>query len=140
MKREYSAQLNSLIVVKSRTFIGSFDELFEKLYRITPGTRANIQTIHILKSLNDTKLNAILAKTVKYVNVLAFMAEKLNDILDERAVFISGTGEIDLCMKVYPEINLKSTEVEIQNANVRSRTFLYPISKKSLKFEKLYQT
>src|SRR5206468_2582869 len=129
MKREYSGQLNSLIVAKSRTFIGSSDELFEKLEKITPGMSANIQTIHILKSLNDTKWNAILSKTVEYPDLFVFMAEKLNDILEERAVFISHTKEIDLCIKIYSDMNLKLTEVETQNVIHHLRGFRYPISK-----------
>jgi len=139
MKRQYSGQLNSLIVIKLRTFIGSPDELFEKLDKITPGTSTDIETIYMLKSLNDTKWNAILSKTVEYENVLAFMSEKLNDIVEEKAIYISDTDDINFCIKLYPDMNRKLTEVEIQNGIVHSREFRYPISKDSSKFSKIYQ-
>jgi hypothetical protein len=105
MKRQYSGQLNSLVVIKLRTFIGSPDELFEKLDKITPGTSTDIETIYMFKSLNDTKWNAILNKTVEYWDVLEFMDKKLNDTLEEQYTLLTHKKSIFVSKYIYPDMN-----------------------------------
>ncbi len=140
IKRAYSGQLKSVIVTKSKTFIGGVDELYGKLDKIKPYmVSSNSQTISKLMSLNDKKWNTILSKRTKLSSYLEVLM-KLNDILEGRAVLISDTLRINDLIKIHPHKDLKMTKVKIQNSTLYSRRFRYPISKDSSKFEKLYRT
>ncbi len=139
MKREYSGQLKSLIVTKSKTFIEGVDQLYGNLNKIKPYIQYNTQTFHKLKSLNDTKWKTVLSESDK-LSIFPEIFMKLDEILEGRAVFIADTIKINTLMKIYPLKDLKMTKVKIQNSIHHSRRFRYPISKYSSKFEKLYQT
>jgi hypothetical protein len=127
--------LNSITVAKSETFIASFDELYENLDEITPYAGSSSLALLKSKSMNDMKMRKILSKTIDYSSL--FVAEKLNDILIGKAVYIASTPNIELKLKIYPRLNLKRNQLNDFNQEVQWLRF--GISKDSSKFDKLYE-
>ncbi len=140
MKRAYSGHLNSMFVAKPRTFIQSFDELYEKLDNIKPYAISTRQAFLKLKSLNDTKMEKIFSITnpCSFLNSFLWTRKILNDILEGKVIFIGATKENELRMKLYPEIDLKLVELKAKDINLEIIAMRFAISKNSPKLGKIY--